>query len=191
MILKSLRLLESCLSAAIGLQISVVIFVMAIGFAAQHFSEATPLQRVLWIVGAASVCTLETIYFFPILRRLRSSRSFPAVPFQLALAITHPTYPVILRPIVSIYWLSHFLFCFLALWMTYLLSNGLTLSQSITSHVLCVCFTYLCFAYLLLSISAWSRSHPWLRSLWLKRVRIALALNLLTFWAPFVLTGDR
>jgi len=181
---KILMRLESVGGAALGVVLSVSILVSVFLIVPDNLREPEGPTRVLSIVALLLICTLEPLYIFLLVASIARSG---LESLGATMALRHPRVPLVLRPVVSLYWLMHFLFAWAFVWMVQRTEHEANALMAATLAMLVFALSYLAYGYLLLAVAVFSKNHVVTGFLLKGRVYCCVLISLLSVLVPYVL----
>ena len=108
--------------------------------------------------------------------------------FAITLAMQQPRIPVLFRPLLSLWWIFHFLLALVwGLLLTFFLRDH-SLFTNLIIAVITSGFAYLTFGYFLLAITVFTRRYDLMTTVWFWRTRWAIAHGLIVLTTKLLIT---
>jgi hypothetical protein len=180
---KLIETIEALGGAIVGALLSVSIMVSAFLIVPDNLREPVMLTTVLSIAVLVLICILEPIYVFLLVTSLRDGvKSLAAT-----MASRHPRVPLILSPVVSLYWLAHFLFAWAIVWGVHQYEREVNVLIVVELAALVFVLSYLAYGYLFLAVAVFTKKSRVFDFLLKRRVYCCILISTLSVFAPYVL----
>jgi hypothetical protein len=145
-------------------------------------------QIASWLL-VVLICLMEGMYVVLILTTRRVAGILPSIR---EVAMRQPRLPKIFRPIAAIFWLSHFLFIIALIYVLREATGAFTSWQAwLGVYFLASLFDFLAYGYLLLFVTAFTKSSALIKNLWQHRFWASQIIAILSTFAPSFLPIHR
>lgn len=128
------------------------------------------------------ICMMEGMYIVLMLTPGKSETTIPPIS---EVVTRQPGFPILLRPIIAVFWLAHLLFI---VGLIYILRNVSANPSSfirwVGEYILAFLFDFLAYGYFLLAITAFTKEIKIISSLWKNRALISSIIALMSTYAP-------
>jgi hypothetical protein len=142
----------------------------------------TPLEQGLWAAAGGMWLVLDVPYLWRVWRVAFEGRGGEAVPFALEVARRQRVWPVVLRPVVAVWWLGHF-----AVGATFaVMSHSLEslAGMNALAFLLVTSYGFAANGYLMLGVCALTRSERVRERVWRMRGVVDIGLGVVGAFVP-------
>jgi hypothetical protein len=181
--MKAIASIEALGGTILGALLSVSILVSAFMIVPDNLREPEILTKAASVAVLIVICILEPLYIFLLVTSWRSGGEALATD----MASHHPRMPWVLSPLVSLYWLAHFLFAWALVWGIQQYEQEVGTLAVVSLAALVFVLSYLAYGYLFLSVAVFTKKSRVFEFLGKYRVYCCIAISVLSVLVLYIL----